>query len=411
MLWTGSKKSAAPAGLGSFTDKEAHTALGREMSLLYQSASFLHNFTKAGRVDTAILKDEGVVGALVAFLEDPAVPSWVDQSKLTAETKEGMDSVLARTRDMVTNFLMVLMSNPSTDVPAWLWNKVMAWLEEPRMLDIGLASLANGARDDAKSHALLKPPSELPKRLAALLESIPTPPVQHSLVGLIRNLTVNPANRPLLGAPVVDGILALDPWQPARDSLDRLQRDAMIALSNLSSDPALAERVIASEPSVTSLIALVQRTSLGGIKGLGAGSLAQIVANLPAEGAEKAWANAASTQVLMALGQLVVAAGEPLLLEPALTALIHVARHGREDAKRVATALRMNFGGKAVIRVISGILAPPAFDPPPSSPEVEALTLELVKAIGNDGITQAIRSIAEESQKAGRKVAPGVETL
>lgn len=132
---------------------------------------------------------------------------------------------------------------------------------------IGIAG-ERRARDDVKSHALLKPPSELPKRLATLLESIPTPPVQHSLVGLIRNLTVNPANRPLLGAPVVDGILALDPWQPARDSLDRLQRDAMIALSNLSSDPALAERVIASEPSVSSLIALVQRPLWAGSRAL-----------------------------------------------------------------------------------------------------------------------------------------------
>lgn len=411
VLWTGSNKSAAPAGLDSFTEKEEHTALGREFALLHHSATILHNFTQAGRVDTAILKDKDTVSALVAFLENPAVPDWVDQSKLTGDTKQGMTSVLARTRDIVTNFLMLLISNPSTDVPAWLWHKVTAWLDNPRMLHVGLAALANGSRDDTKSHALLAAPSDLPKRLAALLASSPTPAVQNSLVGLIRNLTVNPANRPLLGATVVDGILALDPFQPARDSLDRLQRDTMIALRNFSSDPALAEQIMASEPTVSSLIALIQRTPLGGVKGLGAASLAKVVSHLPPSGADRAWANAASTQVLMSLGQLVVAASDPLLLEPALAAMLHIARHGPADAKRVATTLRMNFGGKAVLRVVSGILAPPPFDPPPSTPEIEALTIALVKAIGNDGITQAVKSIAEESAKAGRKVAPGVETL
>lgn len=113
----------------------------------------------------------------------------------------------------------------------------------------------------------------------------------------------------------------------------------------------------------------------------------------------------------MALGQLAVAAWRAPApraradrahpRRPAWAGGRQARRHGPPDELR----------GKAVLRVISGILAPPAFDPPPSSPEVEALTLELVKAIGNDGITQAIRSIAEESQKAGRKVAPGVETL
>ncbi|BEJ12239.1 hypothetical protein CspHIS471_0206990 [Cutaneotrichosporon sp. HIS471] len=411
VLWTGSNKSTPPAGLDGLTEKEAHMALGRELNMLYHSASILHNFTKAGRVDTAILKDEDTITALVRFLEDPAVPSWVDQSKFTAETKEGIASILSRTRDMVTNFLMVLMSNPSTEVPARLWNKVTAWLDDPRMLDVGLAALANGARDDTKSNALLAPPSDLPKRLVSLLTSSPTPPVQHSLVGLIRNLTVNPANRPLLGAPVVDGILALDPFQPARDRLDRLQRDAIIALSNLSNDAVLAERIMSSESTISSLIALIQRTPLGEVKGLGASRLAQVISHLPSTGAEKAWANAASTQVLMALGQLVVAAGDPLVLEPGISALLHIAQHGPEDAKRVATALRMNFGGKAVVRVVFGILAPPPIDPPPTSSVIEARTLELVKAVGNDGITQAVKSAVADNQKAGRKVAPGVEAL
>ncbi|BEI97113.1 hypothetical protein CcaverHIS631_0207020 [Cutaneotrichosporon cavernicola] len=411
VLWAGSNKSTPPAGLDSFTEKEAHMALGRDLNMLYHSASILHNFTKAGRVDPAILKDEDTITALVRFLEDPAVPSWVDQSKLTAETKEGIASILSTTRDMVTNFLMVLMSNPSTDVPAQLWNKVTVWLDDPRMLDVGLAALANGARDDTKSNALLAPPSDLPKRLVSLLTSSPTPPVQHSLVGLIRNLTVNPANRHLLGAPVVDGIMALDPFQPARDRLDRLQRDAIIALSNLSTDAVLAERIMSSESTISSLIALIQRTPLGGVKGLGASCLAQVISHLPSTGAEKAWANATSTQVLMALGQLVVAAGDPLVLEPGISALLHIAQHGPEDAKRVATALRMNFGGKAVARVVSGILAPPPIDPPPTSSVIEARTLDLVKAVGNDGITQAVKSAVADNQKAGRKVAPGVETL
>ncbi|GMK54027.1 hypothetical protein CspeluHIS016_0106130 [Cutaneotrichosporon spelunceum] len=410
-LWTGSNTSTPPAGLDTFSEKEAHTALGHEFNLLYHAASILHNFTKAGRVDPAILKDEETIGALVAFLEDPAVPSWVDQSKHSVETKEGLASILSSTRDMVTNFLMVLMSNPSAEVPSWLRNKVTAWLDDPRMLDVGLAALANGARDDTKSHALLAPPSDLPKRLVNLLKSSPTATVQHALVGLIRNLTVNPANRPLLGEGVVDGVLSLDPFQPARDPLDRLQLDAMIALSNLSTDPALAGRIMASESTISSLIALIQRTPLGAIKGLGATSLAQIISYLPSTGAEMAWTNAASTQILMTLGQLVVAASDPQTLGPAIAALLHIAQHSPEDAKRVATALRMNFGGKPVIRVVSGILAPPPIDPPPSSPEVEARTIELVKAVGNEGITEAVQNAVAENKKAGSKVAAGVETL
>lgn len=149
-LWTGSEKSTAPTDLASFSDEQAHTSLGRELSILYHSASILHNFTQAGKIDSkGMMDDEAAVRALVAFLEQPAIPGWVNQSKLTPETKEGMNSILARCKDMATNFVLTLMSNPAVDVPAWLWEKVMEWIKTPsmRMLDVGLAALANSTRN------------------------------------------------------------------------------------------------------------------------------------------------------------------------------------------------------------------------------------------------------------------------
>lgn len=411
-LWTGTHKSNAPASLTSFSDEEAHTSLGREFSILYHSASILHNFTQAGKIDHATLvNNEDALRGLVAFIERPAVPAWIDQNKLTAQTKEGMTSVLASTKDMVTNFVLTLISNPKVDVPTWLWDKVTEWLNTPGMLDIGLAALANGARDDAKSHALLVSPSKLPERLASLLNSSPRPAVQHALVGLIRNLTVNKANRALLGTKVVDGILSLDPWQPARDSLDRLQRDAMIALSNLSTNPALSAQIMSNEKAISSLLALQSRTSLGGVKGLAASSLAQIVSHLPETGADAAWANAGTTPVLMSFGTLTVAVDDPALLETALFALLHIAEHSAEDAQRVATTLKMNIGGKTPLRVVTGILAPPPLDAPPTNAKVEGLALELVKVVGNEGITQAVKGAAEANRASGRAAAAGVDTL
>lgn len=412
VLWTGSSPSNPPAELASFSENEVHTSLGREFSILYHSACILHNFTQAGKIDSVgIIGDESVLRALVAFLEQPAIPAWIDQSKLTAETKDGMQSVLARTKDMVTNVVMTLISNPANEVPRWLWDKVTDWLNTPGMLDIGLAALANGARDDAKSHALLSPPSELPARLASLLNSTSSPAVQHALVGLIRNLTVNPANRPLLGAPIVDGILALEPWSPAHDRLDRVQCDAMIALSNLATDGELAARIMSNSNAVTSLNALIIRTPLGGVKGLGSSTLAQFIFHLPLTEADEAWRNAVATPVLMCLGNLIVAVADPMLLEPALTAFLHIAKHNKEDAKSISVALRMNFGGKMPLRVVTGVLAPPPLDAPPANAKIESMALELVKTLSNDSITQAVKGAAEVSKKASRKVVAGVDGL
>lgn len=240
--------------------------------------------------------------------------------------------------------------------------------------------------------------------------------MQHALVGLIRNLTVYPANRPLLGKPVVDGILSLDPWQPSRDRLDRLQRDAMIALANLSSDPAVAVDILANDAVIASLNGLVARTSLGSVKALASKTLAEIVARLPSsteesEAEKKAWATAASTPVLMQLGTLAIAVDDTMLLAPALTALLHVAKHGDKDALRVAVMLKMNNGGKTALRIVSGILAPPPLDAPPRNEEIENTALELVKTLNDSGVTQAVKKAVQENKAAGRPVAAGAEEI
>ncbi|WVQ94852.1 hypothetical protein IAU59_001935 [Kwoniella sp. CBS 9459] len=125
----------------------------------------------------------------------------------------------------------------SSDIPpqSSYWIRMREWLEvdEERadLLNCALLSLGNSIRDDASAISLL--PAILPTILR-FMDPSTKGTTQHSLIGLVKNLSVPAPNKVLLGEEgVIEKLVAMRVFDEERDLLGSVQGGAAGILKNL----------------------------------------------------------------------------------------------------------------------------------------------------------------------------------
>lgn len=267
---------------------------------------------------------------------------------------------------------------------------------------------------------MLQPPSQFADAISTLLKPSSPKRVQHSLLGLLRNLAIPAANVPLLGTPVIDGILSLRPWESENDEppMETMQRNALHIMRNLSRSPELAARFLASEVALLDITMLYMRTPKLGLKGLildTVGSALRVLpspATSPSPDVAKAW-EVCATDTVMTLMVTSVVGGldEPSILANGLAALRNTVQNGPATAiPEITVALTRSVPTSALVGAdtIADVIAPPVSRPEGFPPDVQADAVAVVAAIASPEVTAKVKAAVERNLREGRPVAAGV---
>jgi hypothetical protein len=117
------------------------------------------------------------------------------------------------------------------------WSRMQRWLVQPDRDDLqccALLSYGNRARGDASAIELLSGGSSILPAILQVLRAGTTAQVLHSVVGLLRNLSIPEANKVLLGeTDLLDELVELGVWSTEKDMLGSVQGGAVGIVKNL----------------------------------------------------------------------------------------------------------------------------------------------------------------------------------
>jgi hypothetical protein len=146
------------------------------------------------------------------------------------------EKAFAKVKGNVINALVGLSSSIAA-TEAIFWSRMRRWLSSGARDDLlccALLSFGNRVREDTSARALLQgEESLLPWIWQILLPGI-TAQVLHSIIGLIRNLSIPEANKVVLGdTDILDKLVELGVWTEERDLLGSVQGGAVGSVKNL----------------------------------------------------------------------------------------------------------------------------------------------------------------------------------
>lgn len=419
-FWTTTAEHPAPADLGKLTRDQRQSNYGPELSILHGVSRVLYNFTVQGKVDwTGVAGDETALRAMVDFIEAAGAPPWATKDMDTT-TKESTEKVLAMAQTNVGQTLLLTIGHvPGSAVPSWLDERTKAWLDNPAMTHQGLSALANTIHDGDAAIAVLKDPALLP-RLLRLLKPDQTVQNQHALLGLLRNLSIPKENIPILGKDVLNGVIAMRPWVSQKDGVEQLQRNAVLTVSHLVTDPALAAQLLTNEQALIDLMMLLARTRNGTLKAQVVDLLATAINSLPAyPEAKDAWHILGADDGIWVCLILGIDDGRqvPVLLANSMRAFLHgLEKDGGErkddngDPEGVRTQLERAFArklgntGQTGVDSIARLIAPPD-DVYKIPKEVQDDAVKFVRLLKDKGMEEAVEKAVERNKKDGREVA------
>lgn len=420
-FWTTSADYLAPANLASLTKEQRLQGVAPEIAILHSVSRVLYNFTVHGKVDWAgVAGAEPELRAMVDFLERPGPPAWVDQGDWDANTKEGVDKVVAMAQTNVGQTLLLTIGHvPDASVPGWLKQRTEAWLDDPTMTHQGLSALANTIHDGDAAIKVLQQRDLLP-RLLKLMTPEQSVQNQHALLGLLRNLSIPKENIPKLGQAVLDGVIGMKPWAQGKDGVEQLQRNAVLTVSHLVTDPELAAALLTNEQALIELMMLLARTRNGTLKAQVVDLLATAINALPAYPAAKdAWHILGADDGIWVCLILGIDDGRqvPVLLANSMRAFLHgltadggerKGDAGEPEGVRVqlgrAFARKLGNTGATGVDSVARLIAPP--DDVYKIPEaVQDDAVKFVRGLKDKRMTDAVEKAVKRNKKEGRPVA------
>ncbi|KAK4689598.1 hypothetical protein P7C73_g498, partial [Tremellales sp. Uapishka_1] len=119
----------------------------------------------------------------------------------------------------------------------WFWTRMREWIrkgsERSDLVCCGLLSFGNRAQE-----------------------------VQHAFVGLLRNLSIPPENKAILGGhKVVDGLVGMGVWKQERDMVGSVQGGAIGVIKNLCrGNVSTSESFMTNQIAISELLGLIKRT-------------------------------------------------------------------------------------------------------------------------------------------------------
>lgn len=422
-FWTTTADYPAPSNLAALSKEQRLANYGPEIVLLHSVSRVLYNFTVHGKVDWAgVAGDDGVLRAMVDFLEHPGAPAWVPREDWESTTREGTDKVVQMAQTNVGQTLLLTIGHaPAGSVPAWLEQRTEAWLDDPAMTHQGLSALANTIHDGDAAVKVLRERDLLP-RLLRLLTPDQGVQNQHALLGLLRNLSIPKENIPVLGQRVLDGVIGLRPWLGARDGVEQLQRNAVLTVSHLVTDPELAAALLTNEQALIDLMLLLARTRNGTLKAQVVDLLATAINALPAyPAAKEAWHILGADDGIWVCLILGIDDGRqvPVLLANSMRAFLHgltadggerpaADGSGGKEGVRVqlgnAFARKLGNTGATGVTSVARLVAPPD-DVYRIPKDVQDDAVKFVRELGDKTMTDAVQAAVDRNRKAGRAVA------
>lgn len=420
-FWTTTSDYPAPGNLKELTKEQRLQNLLPEITILHSVSRVLYNFTVHGKVDwTGLAGSDTDLKAMVEFLEKPGPPAWIPQEEWDPSTKEGVDKVVAMAQTNVGQTLLLTIGHvPDASVPAWLKERTEAWLDDPSMTHQGLSALANTIHDGDAAIKVLQQRDLLP-RLLKLMTPEQSVQNQHALLGLLRNLSIPKENIPKLGKPVLDGVVAMKPWAQSKDQVEQLQRNAVLTVSHLVTDPELSAELLTNEQALIELMMLLARTRNGTLKAQVVDLLATAINALPAwPEAKNAWRILGSDDGIWVCLILGIDDGRqvPVLLKNSMKAFLHgltcdggnrTGDDGEPEGVRVqlerAFARKLGNTGATGVDSVARLIAPPD-DVYKIPEEVQNDAVKFVKELGDKRMTDAVEKAVARNKKEGRPVA------
>ncbi|KAL1412362.1 hypothetical protein Q8F55_000106 [Vanrija albida] len=452
----GAAPRTAPADLEDIADS-VEESWAADAAITTHASHVLERFAESDKIDARSLQEQSAVEGLFDFVEKAEVPPWLETNGWE-DSAEDIEKNLGTAKASVARALISILAEAGDKIPDWVWARMRLWLSKNDRQDLVAVALlvyGNRARSDAASEALLAEEFVLPS-LVALLE--PTTPVitQHSLVGLLRNLSIPTKNKRILGdAGVIEGVLKLNPWDEQRDVVGSVQGGAIGVIKNLVREGPNAVRFFAAPNGLEPLLTLLKRTDDPAIALEGDRVLAAATRSLSdasaLDGADKAVIAAADSakakvttpDVVGALSRFLISGAKyPVLLNEALVALALQAVYG--DKTEVANALLakhkvkgeskdvhdrfeeidgdgaveaaegqvdVEVGDKNTTRgidVVAAVIAPAEAGP---STEIQANAVTLVAQLGSSAVNDVIKAAVQAAQFEGRAVADTLAVL
>ncbi|WOO81873.1 uncharacterized protein LOC62_04G005388 [Vanrija pseudolonga] len=451
----GAAPRKAPVDLEDITDSVGNS-WEADANITTNAAAILERFAEADKIDPAVLQDKSASEGLFDFVQNAEVAPWL-KTKVSAEEAEETEKALGTAKGSVAKAIVHLLSEAGDKIPDWVWARIRLWLsknDREDLVSVALLAYGNRARSDAASEALLKEEFILPSLVALLVPSTPVR-TQHSLVGLLRNLSIPAKNKKILGdAGVIEGVLNLNPWVEQRDIVGSVQGGAIGVIKNLVREAPNAVRFFAAPNGLDPLLALLKRTddpaiALEGDRVLAAStrSLSDSSALAGADKAvtaavEPARAKLTSPEIVGALNRFLISGAKyPVLLNEAVVALALQAAIG--DKAEVASALLakhhvkgaskdvherfeeldgsaieaaegqvdVEVGDKNTTRgvdVVAAVIAPAEAGP---SGEIQANAVTLVAHLGSSEVNEVIKAAVKAAKLQGNAVADTLTVL
>ncbi|WWC64760.1 uncharacterized protein I303_107371 [Kwoniella dejecticola CBS 10117] len=217
----------------------------------------------------------GILDALTAFVEKAIVPIQPDAAQEGDEDEDDEDEGdyekrLGKAKATIVRILVDLSINVPASSP--FWDTMRAWLEmEDRsdLLNCALLSFGNSVKDDASAKSLLQGKESLLPKIISLLSSATPAIIQHSVIGLLKNLSVARDNQDVLGdAGVIEKLYEMGVWLEKTDMLGSVQGGAAGIIKNLCRANALKFECTRVFVNVIKSLAMAQESvkPLGGTR-------------------------------------------------------------------------------------------------------------------------------------------------
>lgn len=140
----GAMPRARPADLHDVDPEDSFTT---DIGLLTHATKVLERFNAKDKVEyEAVLGDKETTTALLDFVDDAAIPPWLDTSGW--EDAEGIKKALGVAKADVSRSVVSLLSEGG-EVPEWIHERLGQWLEmpgRPDLVSVALLALGNCAR-------------------------------------------------------------------------------------------------------------------------------------------------------------------------------------------------------------------------------------------------------------------------
>nr|XP_019010485.1 uncharacterized protein I206_04954 [Kwoniella pini CBS 10737]OCF49266.1 hypothetical protein I206_04954 [Kwoniella pini CBS 10737] len=324
---------------------DSNIDIDSHLHILTHSCNTLDScITQANSSRTDLLEH---LGSLTDFVEKADVPNQTEVEDegedQEDDDEEDFEKRLGKAKAATVRGLVDL----STDVPitSSFWNTMRRWLdikERSDLLNCALLTFGNSVKDDESAKNLVQGDESLLPKIIPLLSPSTPAMTQHSVIGLMKNLSVARDNQDVLGkAGVIEKLYEMGVWSEKTDMLGSVQGGAAGIVKNLCrSNASNSSRflVLPLDP----LLDLIKRVDDPALKFECTRVFVNVIKSLAI--AQKPVAPVGDARIIDALAKMLVDGEKyPVLQSESVIALTLLATFGGED---INAAVELSLEGK-----------------------------------------------------------------